>query len=116
MFFINRSLAYKKKQKFQLMYDDSIQAIELDDQNFKAFVRNGEACVELGKKKNFKNTEFIDKGIKRFQKALLIIDKIKPSDPNFEKKKLLTGQVDKQVLRARKIKWLKEQELKNDVI
>lgn len=114
--FINRSLAYKKKQKFQLMYDDSIQAIELDDQNFKAFVRNGEAHIELGKKQTFKNTEHIEKGIRRLQKALMIIEKIKPSDPNFEKKKLLIRQVEKQVLRGKKIKWMKEQELRNQKI
>jgi hypothetical protein len=47
------------------MYDDSLYAIELDDMYFKSFLRNGEACVELGKNPRFENTEFIDKGIKR---------------------------------------------------
>ena len=31
------------------MYEDSLQAIELDDRNFKAYIRNGEACLELSK-------------------------------------------------------------------
>ena len=30
------------------MYDDSLRAIEMDDQYIKAFVTNGEALVMLG--------------------------------------------------------------------
>lgn len=63
--FTNRAQAYKMKEKFQLMYDDSLQAIELDDQYFKAYLRNGEACLELGKNHRFENTELMEKGIKR---------------------------------------------------
>ena len=48
-----------------MMYDDSIEAIECDDLNYKGYLRNGEACVELGKKKSHKNTDMIEKGIKR---------------------------------------------------
>lgn len=49
--YCNRSTAYKKLNKFSQMYDDSLQAIELDDAYFKSYVRNGEASVELGKNK-----------------------------------------------------------------
>jgi hypothetical protein len=31
------------------MFDDSKTAIELDEDHFKAYLRNGEAAVELGK-------------------------------------------------------------------
>ena len=31
------------------MYDDSMAAIEFEDTNYKAYIKNGEACIELGK-------------------------------------------------------------------
>jgi hypothetical protein len=34
------------------MYDDSLQAIELDPNNYKGYIKNGEACLELSKPKN----------------------------------------------------------------
>lgn len=46
------------------MYEDSLKAVELDDSNFKAFLRLGEACVELGKSNRYSDTDLIDKGIK----------------------------------------------------
>ena len=42
----------------------------------------------------------------------MIIEKIKPSDPNHKSKKLLEQQVEKQILRGKKIKFYKERELK----
>lgn len=47
--FTNRATAFKKHSEFKLMQEDSQKAIELNPSNFKAFLRNGEACVELGK-------------------------------------------------------------------
>lgn len=47
--YTNRATAFKKHKEFQIMYEDSLKAIELDDTYFKAFLRLGEACVELGK-------------------------------------------------------------------
>jgi hypothetical protein len=47
------------------MYDDSISAIEFDDSYFKAYLRNGEACLELGKSKKHLNMDLIEKGLKR---------------------------------------------------
>jgi hypothetical protein len=91
--FCNRAQAYKKIHKFQLMYDDSLQAIELDDQYFKAYVKNGEACIELGKNMRFQNTDLIDKGLKRLQKALFLIEKLNASSPYFSAKKKLEQQV-----------------------
>ena len=69
------------------MYDDSVNAIEFDDSYYKAYLRNGEACLELAKSNNQKNLDMVEKGLKRMQKALAIIEKIKTSDPNFSKKK-----------------------------
>jgi hypothetical protein len=66
------------------MLDDSTLAIELDDTNFKAYLRNGEALIELGKKKSFKNTELIEKGVKRLMKALSIAERLNKGDPDFE--------------------------------
>ena len=68
------------------MYDDSVNAIEFDDGYYKAYLRNGEACLELSKSNNQKNLEMVEKGLKRMQKALAIIERIKPSNPNFTKK------------------------------
>lgn len=50
----NRAQAYKKACKFDLMYDDSLAAIENDDTNYKGYIKNGEACLELSKSKNIK--------------------------------------------------------------
>lgn len=81
--YCNRALAYKMKEKFQLMFDDSQAAIELDDQFFKGYLRNGEACMELGKGHRFENTEWMDKGIKRLHKAISILERIKESSPEY---------------------------------
>lgn len=48
----NRAIAYKRLKKFSLMYDDSLQVIELDPELYKGYLRNGEACIELGKTKH----------------------------------------------------------------
>jgi len=47
--YTNRATAFKKHKEFQLMLEDSQNAIDLDPKYFKAFLRNGEAAVELGK-------------------------------------------------------------------
>lgn len=69
------------------MYDDSVNAIEFDDGYYKAYLRNGEACLELSKSNNQKNLDMVEKGLKRMQKAISIIEKIKENYPNFKKKK-----------------------------
>ena len=48
------------------MYDDSVNAIEFDDGYYKAYMRNGEACLELAKSQNQKNLDMVEKGLKRF--------------------------------------------------
>jgi hypothetical protein len=47
------------------MYDDSLQAIELDPNNYKGYIKNGEACLELSKQKNQTSTSLCEKGLKR---------------------------------------------------
>ena len=81
--FCNRAQAYKKTKQFSLMYDDSVTAIELDDNSYKAYLKNGEACLELSKNKNHKNTDMCEKGLKRLQKAISCLEKLKPSNPQF---------------------------------
>jgi len=48
------------------MYDDSIAAIEFDDTYYKAYLRNGESCLELGKNAKLNNLDLIEKGLRRF--------------------------------------------------
>ena len=48
------------------MYDDSTSAIEYDDTYYKAYLRNGDACLELSKSKNFLNLDLVEKGLRRF--------------------------------------------------
>ena len=71
------------------MYDDSVTAIELDDNSYKAYLKNGEACLELSKNKNHRNTEMAEKGLKRLLKAISTLEKLKPSNPQFVYKKKL---------------------------
>jgi len=61
----NRAQAYKKLGKFNLMYDDSLAAIENDDTNYKGYIKNGEACFELSKNIHQKDIGMCDKALKR---------------------------------------------------
>lgn len=70
------------KREFGRQYDDSVIALELDDQYIKAFIVNGEALVELGKKDG-KSTQKIEKGIERLRKALSLC--FKQKQRQFEK-------------------------------
>lgn len=80
MLYCNRASAYKLKGKFQLMLDDSQQAIELDDEYFKAYLRNGEACLELGKNQHQTTTDMMEKGIKRIMKAIRLLEHMNESN------------------------------------
>lgn len=63
------------------MFDDSQAAIENDDTNYKGYIKNGEACFELSKRGNIKDLQLCDKGLKRFQKAIMLLEKMPSSDP-----------------------------------
>lgn len=80
------------------MYDDSLQAIELDPNNYKGYIKNGEACLELSKPKNQTSTAMCEKGLKRLQKAIMILEKLKPTDPLYKSRKILITQVEKLIL------------------
>lgn len=58
--FTNRATAFKKHKEFEIMMDDAKNAIELNVGYFKAHLRHGEACVELGKRPKFVDLELID--------------------------------------------------------
>lgn len=47
--YTNRATAFKLHKEFKLQYEDSQIAISLDTKYFKAYLRNGEACIDLGK-------------------------------------------------------------------
>jgi hypothetical protein len=53
---------------FKEQYEDTVRAIELDDNYIKAYMVNGEALIELGKLEE--STAKIEKGIMRLRKAL----------------------------------------------
>lgn len=74
--YCNRATAFKKHKDFDLMKTDSQKAIELNPKYFKAYLRNGEACIELGKLDSVSDLLMIDKGIKLLQKALYICWKL----------------------------------------
>jgi hypothetical protein len=90
------------------MYDDSLMAIELDDLHFKSYLKNGEACLELSKSSSHSTVDMCDQGLRRLQKAISCLDRIKQNDSLFASKKKLIQQVEKQILRGRKIRWYKE--------
>lgn len=82
----NRATAYKKLKMFDKMYDDSLAFIENDDTNFKAYLKNGEACLELCKNNEIMDMQLCDKGLKRLMKALSIIEHIPQGDPLYASK------------------------------
>ena len=93
------------------MYADAQQAVELEPGYFKAHLRLGEACVEMGKSSKYQSTEMIDRGIKHIQKALSICWNMDSTDPKYDQKAMFEKELNKQILRARKIRWFKQQEL-----
>ena len=44
-----------------------------------------------------------EKGLKRLQKAIMILEKLKPTDPLFKSRKILITQVEKLILYGKKI-------------
>lgn len=86
----NRAIAYKNLGKFQLMYDDSIVMIEVDSDNYKGYLRNAEACIELVKGNGHKDMDLYEKGLKRFQKAISLIEHA-PEFKDPEKLKTMIG-------------------------
>ena len=49
------------------MYEDTNNAIEMDESYVKAYVANGEALIELGK--NSTDLKMIDKGVQRIRRG-----------------------------------------------
>lgn len=93
------------------MLDDSMMAIELDQQYFKAHLRHGEALIELGKKDNCLTIDLIDKGLQSLVKAYSLCWGMPSSDPKYKYKQTFEKEISNQILRGKKIKWFKEQVL-----
>mmetsp|Transcript_41854 Transcript_41854/g.64038 ORF Transcript_41854/g.64038 Transcript_41854/m.64038 type:complete len:116 (+) Transcript_41854:505-852(+) len=96
------------------MYDDSIMAIECDDSNYKCYMRNAEACLMMSKSPNHKNLDLVEKGLKRFQKALALIERVKQTDPNYDKRKEIISDLKTSILLGNKLKWFKQRELERN--
>ena len=62
--YTNRATAFKKHTEYELMLNDSQKAMDLDQTYFKAWLRNGEAHIELGKLSKQTDISLIDRGIK----------------------------------------------------
>ena len=78
------------------MYEDSVQAIELDDKYVKAFVCNGEALIMLGQEKS--DIKYCDKGLDRLKKSLKLCYQQKLS-------KTIMDEIQQQILRGQKIRF-----------
>ena len=114
MVFANRATAFKHKQEFQLMAEDSEQAIKIDSQYFKGYLRHGEASVELGKMPSCKTIDPITRGLESLMVAQSLVWNLPRNSPAFKHKDYLGQEISNQILRAKKIKWHKEQILKKE--
>jgi hypothetical protein len=68
------------------MFEDSTRAVELCPTYFKAYLRLGEAAVELGKLPRQVDTSLIDQGIAHLQKGLSLCWKLSPGDQRYPQK------------------------------
>lgn len=93
------------------MKADSEKAIELNPQYFKAFLRNGEACIELGKMSHVQDLLMIDKGIKQLQKSIFLVWKLDQSSTHFPNRDLIQKEIERQIMLAKKIRWFKQKEI-----
>ena len=91
------------------MLADAKVALSFSQDYFKAHLRHGEASVELGKKLD--TITMIDEGIVSLQKALYLCWKLGPQDSKYGQKANFEKQISKQILKAKKIKWYKEQQI-----
>ena len=107
----NRATAFKKHKQFQLQFEDSQRAAELDKKYFKGFLRNGEAAVELGKGPVHQDTKLIDQGIEQLQRALYLCWNMDEGDKNYYHKDSYAKEIGKQIYRAKKIRWFKQKDL-----
>ena len=70
IFYSNRGKAYKMLKRINEAYNDSLQAIELDDKNIKAHLICGQMLCEKGKNEELKK---IDMAIVRLTKGTSIV-------------------------------------------
>ena len=84
--YTNRATAFKKHKEFQLMLEDSQRAIDLDSKYFKAYLRHGEAAIELGKKPTCTSIDSIDRGLKSLQQAYSLCWNMPQFDPKYKYK------------------------------
>ena len=73
-YFSNRARCWQILLKFQKSYDDSLEAVELDDKNIKAHKLVGESLAELGKSDN--NTKKMKNALKKITKGYCLFDDV----------------------------------------
>ena len=119
MFYSNRARCYKLLKEFEKAYKDAVYAIELDDKNIKAHLLCGQSLVELGK--NQKGTENIEtaiskmtKGYQNLIKIVKVVFLIALTLCAGQKKKHYEKELNKYILRAKKVLWYKKQIILND--
>jgi len=106
-------------KEFEKAYKDAVYAIELDDKNIKAHLLCGQSLVELGK--NQKGTENIEtaiskmtKGYQNLIKIVKVVFLIALTLCAGQKKKHYEKELNKYILRAKKVLWYKKQIILND--
>jgi len=104
IFFSNRARCYKEIGEFKKAYDDAKHAVELDDKNIKAHLICGQMLAELGKSEP--GLEKINTALNRMIKALTLC--AGQGKQNFER------DLNKNILRIKKLKWYKEEEIKRE--
>ena len=72
------------------MFDDSQAMIEVDQDNYKGYQRNGEACIELCKGKGHRDMSLFEKGLKRMQKSISLVERSKEFKDEEQRKKFLS--------------------------
>ena len=77
------------------MLEDSKKAMSLSRDYFKAYLRHGEALVEIGKSSSYNDTKLIDQGIESINKALRLCWRLDPRDKNYDQKQLFETQMSK---------------------
>ena len=83
-----------------MMLEDSEFAINLNHEYFKAQLRHGEACVELGKVIEVQDCSLIDQGITSLEKSLWLCKKLGEDDRHFESKKQFMEEINTDILKV----------------
>ena len=68
----------------------------------------------MSKSSNHKTLDLIEKGLKRLQKALSLVERMKNSDPCYKDRAKIMTDIKRKILQCRKLKWYKDRRIKSD--